>query len=91
VLWMRVRFLRKGGQRAFLDFVIDRLKVKSLRGVLQFGVDVNYSTLKNYYNESRLMPRDLVLEFCEVSDIDFVALGIEEVAENWGQMKGGRS
>jgi hypothetical protein len=88
VLWMRVRFLRKGGQRAFLDFVIDRLRVKSLRGVLQFGVDVNYSTLKNYYNESRLMSRDLVLEFCEIADIDFVALGTEEVAENWGQVKG---
>jgi hypothetical protein len=86
---MRIRF-RKGGQRAFLDLVIERLKSPSLRGLLQFGFDVRYSTLKNYYVGDRLMPKGLVLDFCEVAGIGFEGLGVEEVEENWGKVKGGR-
>ena len=87
---MRIRFLKKGGQRAFLDLVIFKLKSPSLRGLLQFGFDVKYSTLKNYYSEVRLMPRDLVRDFCEVAGIGFRELGFEEVGENWGRVKGGK-
>jgi hypothetical protein len=86
---MRVRFVDKGGQRKFLDEVIEKIRAPSLRGLLQFGFDVNYSSLKNYYNEDRLMPKDLVLDFCEVSGIDFESLEIEELGENWGKVKGG--
>ncbi|MCK4650414.1 hypothetical protein KAT36_04260 [Candidatus Pacearchaeota archaeon] len=88
---MRMRFLRKGGQRLFLDLVIEKLRSPSLRGLLQFGFDVKYSTLKNYYNEDRLMPRDLVLDFCEVAGIDFDSLEVEEVEENWGKVLGGKT
>ncbi len=86
-----MRFLRKGGQRLFLDLVIEKLRSPSLRGLLQFGFDVKYSTLKNYYNEDRLMPRDLVLDFCEVAGIDFDSLEVEEVEENWGKVLGGKT
>lgn len=86
---MRVRFLKRGGQRAFLDKVVEKLRVSSLRGVLQFGFDVSYSALKNYYVEDRLISKELVLEFCEVSGVDYEDLEVEEVEENWGQVKGG--
>jgi hypothetical protein len=87
---MRIRFLRKGKQRVFLDLVVEKLNAPSLRGLLQFGFNVKYSTLKNYYVGERLMPKDLVVDFCDVAGIDFGGLDIEEVGENWGRVKGGR-
>ena len=86
---MRIRFLKRQGQRAFLDLVIEKLRVSSLRGLLQFGFDVKYSTLKNYYIGVRLMPRNLVVDFCEVAGIEFGGLEIEGIAENWGRVLGG--
>ena len=53
----RIKF-KAGWQRKFLDLCILRLNAPSLRSLLQFGFDVRYSTLKNYYNESRLIPED---------------------------------
>jgi len=86
---MRIKF-EKGKQRKFLDLVIEKTSSPSLRGLLQFGLETNYSTLKNYYNESRLLPENLfdeLLEFARLSreDVDF-----ELVDENWGKVKGGR-
>ena len=86
---MRVRFLKKNGARDFLDLVVEKLNSPSLRGILQFGFDVKYSALKNYYSGARLMPKRLVLEICEVAGIDFEGLEIEEVGDFWGQEKGG--
>jgi hypothetical protein len=57
--------------------------------LLQFGFSINYSTLKNYYSGVRLMPKGLVVDFCEVAGIDFESLKIEEVGENWGRVLGG--
>ena len=88
-VFMRVRFLMRGGQRGFLVEVIERLRAPSLRGLLQFGFDVRYSTLKNYYNESRLMGEVLVRELCEVAGLEFGELRVELVNEGWGQRKGG--
>ena len=87
---MRIRFLKKDGQRAFLVEVIRKLRVKSLRGLLQFGFDVKYSTLKNYYVGIRLMPKGLVEDFCDLSGVDFGGLDVEEVGENWGRVLGGK-
>ena len=86
---MRIEF-KAGEQRKFLDLVINRTSSPSLRGLLQFGLETNYSTLKNYYNESRLLPGflfDELLEFARLSrdDVDF-----EEADENWGKVKGGQ-
>ena len=86
---MRVRF-RKGEQRKFLDLVVSRLRVVSLRGILQFGFDVPYSTLKNYYGESRLLPEELFDDMCEVASIDRKDLKLELVDDNWGRVKGGK-
>ncbi len=87
---MRIRFLKDGGQRAFLDEVIEKLNAPSLRGLLQFGFDVKYSTLKNYYVEDRLMPKGLVEDFCGIAGIDFGGLDVEEIGESWGKVLGGK-
>ena len=73
----------------FLDEVIVKLRATSLRGLLQFGFDVPYSTLKNYYIQARLMPKSLVVDFCDIAGIDFDGLNVEEMGENWGKVKGG--
>jgi hypothetical protein len=84
----RVKFLR-GGQKRFLDLVIGKLNSPSLRGVLQFGFDMPYSTLKNYYNESRLLPEDFFDDLCEISGVNKEELFFEYLGENWGRSKGG--
>jgi hypothetical protein len=85
---MRIRFNR-GGQRRFLDLVVEKLRSPSVRGILQFGFEVPYSTLKNYYNESRLLPREFFDDLCDIAKIDKSGLDFEEVGENWGKVKGG--
>ena len=87
---MRIRFLEKGEQRIFLDLVVERLSSPSVRGILQFGFDVPYSTLKNYYNESRLLPVELFDDLCEISGVDKRGLNFEKVYENWGKVRGGK-
>jgi len=86
---MRIKF-KRGGQRVFLDLVVERLSSPSVRGILQFGFDVSYSTLKNYYNESRLLPESLFDDLCEVANISKDDLSFELVGENWGKVKGGK-
>jgi len=79
-----------GGQKKFLDLVIARLRSPSLRGILQFGFGVPYSTLKNYYNEDRLLPEDFFDDLCEVAGVDKNELEFEIVGGGWGQVKGGK-
>ena len=86
---MRIKF-KRGKQRKFLDLVVEKLNSPSVRGILQFGFDVPYSSLKNYYNESRLLPEDLFDDLCEIASIDRRELKFEFVEENWGKVKGGK-
>jgi hypothetical protein len=85
----RIKF-KDGEQRKFLDFVVDKLNAPSVRGILQFGFNIPYSTLKNYYNESRLLPKNLFEDLCEIALISKSKFEIEEVDENWGRVKGGQ-
>ena len=87
---MRIRF-KKGKQKDFIDEVIKKVDSPSLRGLLQFGFNIPYSTLKNYHNESRLLPKSLFLDFCKISQIDPKAFQYEEIEENWGKIKGGKT
>jgi len=80
---------KKGKQREFLKLVVERLNCLSLRGALQFGFDVKYSSLKNYYIERRLIPRELFESLCHVAKIDKKMLKFEIVDGNLGQKKGG--
>lgn len=85
----RVKF-RKGQQRKFLKEVLIRINCPSLRELIKRGFDMNYSTLKNYYNESRCMREDFFRSLCEIAKIDCSKLGINYLEENFGQIKGGR-
>lgn len=86
---MRVLFNR-GEQRKFLDLVVKKLNCISLRGILQFGLDVSYDCLKNYYTERRLLPKDFFDDLCHISGINSDELKIVYLGDNWGQVKGGK-
>ena len=85
----RIKFGR-GQQRKFLDLIIEKLNVSSLRGLLQFGFSVPYSTLKNYYNESRLLPEDFFRDLCGVARVNEEDLEFDFVEGNLGQVRGGK-
>ena len=85
----RIKFSR-GKQREFLDLVVERMSAVSLRSLLQFGVDTNYSSLKNYYTERRFLPEDLFDNLCHLAKIDVEDLDVEKLGDYWGQTKGGR-
>ena len=80
----------KGEQRKFLDLAIDNLNCISLRGILQFGFEVPYSTLKNYYIERRLIPLGFFENLCHIAKIDAKSLKVSYVNGNWGQVLGGK-
>jgi hypothetical protein len=86
---MRVKF-SKGEQRKFIDLVIERANSPSLRGLLQFGFNVPYSTLKNYYVEERLMSEDLFSDLCNFARLDKNSFEVTYLADNWGKVKGGK-
>lgn len=86
----RVKFSRKGMQRKFLDLAVERLNCVSVRGILQFGFDIPYSTLKNYYTERRLIGRNFFENLCHIAKIDMGELNFRFINGNWGQVKGGR-
>ncbi|RMD45270.1 hypothetical protein D6829_02640 [Candidatus Pacearchaeota archaeon] len=84
-------FFRNGGQREFLKAAIRKLNSPSLRGLLQFGLRVNYSTLKNYFVESRILPKDLFLDICLLCGFNPKDFDVEFISGRWGQVKGGRA
>lgn len=82
---MRVKF-RKGKQREFLKKVMDLEGIPTLRE-LGNRVDVNYSTMKNYFSEARLLPKVLFDRLVAVSGAKRKVVLIDDY---WGQVKGGR-
>ena len=85
----RVLF-KKRQQRKFLNLVVEKLGCVSVRGILQFGFDVKYSSLKNYYIERRLISRSFFEDLCHISKINIKSLKVRYINENWGQIKGGK-
>ncbi len=85
----RVLF-KPGKQREFLDLVARRLNCTSVRGILQFGFNINYNSLKNYYIERRLLPAGFFNDICHLAKIDVKKLNVRYINGNWGQIKGGR-
>jgi hypothetical protein len=86
----RVKF-RKGEQRKFLQKVLENVNCPTLRAFLQFGFDVPYSTLKNYYSEVRLLPENFFNSLIKFGEIDLNDFNFEFVENNWGQVKGGKT
>lgn len=87
---MRVKF-SKGEQRKFIDLVLENTGCPSLRELINRGINVKYSSLKNYYIERRLLSGELFEELIGLaklnrSDFDF---GLFE--DNFGQILGGKN
>ena len=76
--------------KKFLDLAIEKTNSPSLRGLIQFGLDVKYSALKNYYQGTRLIPEDLFNELIEISRLNKNDFEFEILRKNWGQIKGGK-
>jgi hypothetical protein len=85
----RVKF-QKGQQRKFLKNVLEKINCPSLRELIKRGFDINYSTLKNYLNESRTLPENFFNDLCFLAKINKTKLNFVLLDENWGQGKGGR-
>ena len=85
----RIKF-PKNRQRKFLKEVLNKIGCPSLRALRERGIDVNYSTMKNYYCEDRLIPENLFNDLCFVSGIKKEKLKFEFLDENWGKVKGGQ-
>lgn len=77
-------------QREFIQFVLFESGCPSLRELINRGFDINYSTLKNYFNESRLLPLDLFESLCEFAKVDKNNFNFEVLQSSWGQVKGGK-
>jgi len=86
---MRVKF-SKGKQREFLKKVLEKTNCPSLRELINRGIDVNYSTLKNYYGEERLISEELFKELIIFSGLNEEDFEFELISENWGRVKGGK-
>lgn len=86
---MRVQF-KKGEQRKFLDLAVNKLNCVSVRGILQFGFDVSYSSLKNYYCERRLLPLNFFDGLCHIAKLNPKKFNVKYLDDNWGKVKGGK-
>jgi len=86
---MRIKF-NKGHQRKFIQEVLKNINCPSLRE-LGNRLSINYSTLKNYFNEERCLPENLFYDFCYISKLDKRSFDVEYLNENWGKIKGGKN
>ena len=85
---MRIKFKRKK-QREFLKKVLEKINCPSLKE-LSNRTGINYSSLKNYFNEERTLPYDYFNDLCYVSQIEKKNLDFETLDENYGQVIGGK-
>ncbi len=85
----RIKF-NSGEQRLFLKKVLEELNCPSLRALNQFGFEIPYSTLKNYFVESRVIPENFFNDLCYLAKIEKKKLNFKILEENWGQIIGGK-
>ena len=90
VIRMRVLFKDKNGQKKFMKNVLVKTNCPTIRDFEQFGLEVPYSTMKNYFSEDRLLSKDLFDKLLHLSKINQSSLNIIFLEDNWGQVKGGR-
>ena len=86
---MRIIF-EKGKQRKFIDLVMLELGCPSLRELINRGIAVDYSSLKNYHTERRCLPENLFKDLCKISGINGDEIIFRKLGDFWGQSKGGR-
>jgi hypothetical protein len=85
---MRIIFM-KGKQREFFNLILEKSNCPSLRE-LSNRININYSTIKNYYIERRLLGEELFNNLCILAGLNKNNIDYKSVEGNWGQVKGGR-
>lgn len=80
----------EGKQKEFLDLVKGKLNAVSLKSIMQFGFEISYTTLKDYYNERILLPRDFFEDLCYLAKLNPRDFNVSYKEGNWGQIKGGK-
>ena len=83
---MRIKF-KKGKQRKFLEKVMGEINSPSLIE-LSTRMGINYSSLKNYFSEVRLLPESLFNDLIYL--IKKKKWNVEILEDNWGKIKGGK-
>ena len=83
---VRVMF-EKGKQKKFIKQALINLNCPSLRRINQFGFDINYQTLKSYFNENRTLPYEFFDNLCILSGLK---PKVKLLEDNWGKVKGGK-
>ena len=86
----RVNF-RKNQQRKFIKQILEKINCPSLRELINRGFEIPYSTLRNYFNESRKMPENLFIDLCAIAKINPLTIKIKYLDKHWGQIKGGKN
>ena len=84
---MRIQFV-KGMQRKFLRKVLEKIDCPTI-SELANRLNLNYSTLKNYFVEQRNIPENLFKDLCYVAKMDKSEFKFNILDEHWGQIKGG--
>jgi len=87
---MRIKFNERGKQREFINLVLQELNCPSLRELINRGISVNYSTLKNYFTEQRLIPEGIFNELIGISGLNKNDFDFKIVDGFWGQIVGGK-
>ena len=85
---MRLKF-EGGEQRSFKNNILlnESLSLRSLSRILK----INYSTLKNFYREQRLISSKVLNKLCEKYNLEFPKKHIISILpDNWGCVKGGK-
>lgn len=85
----RIKFF-EGKQKEFISEVLKNSGCPTLKELINRGLDINYSTLKNYYNEKRLMPQRIFQLFLKMGKINREEIKFKELPDSWGQIKGGK-
>ena len=70
--------------------VLFKINCPSLRALNQFGFDINYQTLKSYYDENRTLPEDFFRNLCHLAHLDANNSDVQYLDEHWGQVKKGK-
>lgn len=86
---MRIKF-RKGEQRKFINSVMKLTGSPTLKELINRGIDVKYSSLKNYHTERRLLPGYLFEELLKIARLDKKDFSFKNIENNFGQIIGGK-
>jgi len=86
---MRIQFV-KGMQNKFLKKVLEKINCPTI-SELANRMNLNYSTLKNYFAEDRCISESLFEDLCYVAKMNKFEFNFNTLKENWGQSKGGKN